>query len=305
VAILTRVTTPALEPSSDGHVPGFWRALGLPGLVDVHVHFLPPPVMDRVWEHFERAGPLIQIEWPIAYKWAEPDRVDHLRSMGVRRFSALPYAHKPGVASYLNEWARDFAKATPECLRSATFFPEGSAAAEVMELLADGVDVFKVHVQVGDFDVRDPLLDGVWGAVAEAGTPVVIHAGSGPVPNAHTGPWPIAELLRRHPTLTAVMAHCGAPEYAEFLDLAERYERVYLDTTMVFTPFFEELAPFPRQLLPRLAALESRILLGSDFPNIPYPYAVQLASLARLGLGDEWLRAVCWGNAAELFGTPG
>jgi predicted TIM-barrel fold metal-dependent hydrolase len=43
-------------------------------------------------------------------------------------------------------------------------------------------------------------------------------------------------------------------------------------------------------------------VLGSDFPSIPYPYAHQLAALARLGLGDDWLRAVLWSNGARLFG---
>jgi hypothetical protein len=41
---------------------------------------------------------------------------------------------------------------------------------------------------------------------------------------------------------------------------------------------------------------------GGDFPNIPYPYAEQVAGLVRLGLGGPWLRAVCWENAARLFG---
>ena len=41
--------------------------------------------------------------------------------------------------------------------------------------------VFKVHVQVGGFDPRDPLLDAVWARLEEAGTPVVIHCGSGPL----------------------------------------------------------------------------------------------------------------------------
>jgi len=45
------------------------------------------------------------------------------------------------------------------------------------------------------------------------------------------------------------------------------------------------------------------VLLGSDFPNIPYPYGEQLAALARLDLGDDWLRDVCWHNGARLFGT--
>ena len=51
---------------------------------------------------------------------------------------------------------------------------------------------------------------------------------------------------------------------------------MHLDTTMAFTDFFEEMAPFPRDLLPRLRDLGDKVLLGSDFPNIPYPYAHQL-----------------------------
>jgi predicted TIM-barrel fold metal-dependent hydrolase len=71
---------------------------------------------------------------------------------------------------------------------------------------------------------------------------------------------------------------------------------------MAFTGFLERLAPFPAALLPRLAALADRILLGSDFPNIPYPYLHQLEALARLDLGTDWLRAVCYHNAARLLG---
>jgi hypothetical protein len=109
-------------------------------------------------------------------------------------------------------------------------------------------------------------------------------------------------LLERFPRLQLIIAHLGMPEYAAFLELAERYERVHLDTTMFATDFTERLMPFDRALLPRLAALQDKVLLGSDFPAIPYAYAQQLAALHGLGLGEEWLRAVLWGNGARLFG---
>ena len=76
-----------------------------------------------------------------------------------------------------------------------------------------------------------------------------------------------------------------------------------VDTTMVFTDFFDDLGgAFPAALVPRLRDLQPKVLLGTDFPNIPYPYATQLEGLARLDLGDDWLRAVCWENAVRLFG---
>ncbi len=282
-----------------------WKRLGLPGLVDAHTHFLPPRMMTKVRAQFDAAGPLIGRPWPLHYRDEDDALVAVLRGLGVRRFTALPYAHKPAMAEWLNDWAAGFAARVPEALHCATFFPEPSAGEYVAARIAAGVEAFKVHVQVGGFDVRDPLLDGAWGHLAEAGTPVVLHAGSGPVATSHTGPGPVAELLARHPRLGLVIAHAGAPEYAEFLALAEGYERVHLDTTMVFTDFFDALgAPYPAALLPRLRDLGDKVLLGSDFPNIPYPYEHQLDALERLGLGDDWLRAVCWDNAVRLWGEP-
>lgn len=297
---------PGIDAAAEAaSVRAWWRERGLPGLFDVHVHFMAPPIQRAVWDVFAMAEhhPKLGRPWPIRYRLPDDDRIALLRAFGVRRFSALSYAHKPGVAAFLNDWARRFAERVPESLWSATFYPEESAPAYVGELLAAGVEVFKVHVQVGEFHLDDPLLDPVWGLLAEAGTPVVVHCGSGPIGNAFTGPTPLARVLARHPRLAVVVAHLGAPEYADFLDLAAAYPRVRLDTTMVFTDFFEDIDSFPPALLPRLVELQDRILLGTDFPSIPYPYLHQLESLERLGLGEEWLRAVCWDNGAALFGA--
>ena len=289
----------------DEAVPEFWAGLGLPGLADVHTHFLPERMQRRVWAHFDEAGPQIGHAWPIHYRDTEQTRVKTLQDLGVRVFSALAYAHRPQMAAALNDWTLDFAARTPGCLPSATFFPEPGAARYTRDALDRGAQIFKLHLQVGGFDPRDAELDEVWGLLAETGTPIVVHAGSGPIPHGFTGPGPIGEVLVHHPRLAVVVAHAGSPEYGDFLALAERHERVRLDTTMAFTDFCERMAPYPSGLRPRLRdlGLAGKVLLGSDFPSIPYPYAHQLESLARLGLGDDWLRAVCWSNARELFGT--
>ena len=117
----------------------------------------------------------------------------------------------------------------------------------------------------------------------------------------------LAEVLARHPRLKAIVAHMGTPEYDDFLALAHRYPNVGLDTTMAFTDFVERMSPYPRELLPQLTdlGLAGKLYFGSDFPNIPDEYSHQLDSLERLGLGDDWLRAVLWGNASALFDQPG
>lgn len=286
----------------DADLPAFSESLGLPGIIDVHVHFMPERVMAKVWAYFDAAGPLTGREWPIRYRWPEEHRLAHLRAMGVRAFPSLVYPHKPGMAEWLNEWAADFASTREDVVPSATFFPEPGAGTYVSAALSGGVRVFKAHVQVGGYDPRDPLLDDVWGQLAAAGRPVVVHAGSGPAPGRFTGPEPIAEVLRRHPTLTMVMAHMGMPEYDAFLGFAETLENVHVDTTMCFTDSFGSQERLGARLAPRLAGMREKVLFGADFPNIPHDYAHQVDVLVRLGLGEDWLRAVMWHNGARLFG---
>ncbi|MEV5607165.1 amidohydrolase family protein [Streptomyces sp. NPDC052225] len=284
-----------------GRVREFLARHRLPGLVDVHTHFMPERVLRKVWAYFDAVGPMTGVAWPITYREEEDRRVELLREFGVTAFTAMLYPHKAGMAQWLNGWAVEFAGRTPGCLHTATFFPEAGAEAYVRRALEDGARVFKAHVQVGGYDPNDPLLDPVWGLLAEAGVPVVTHCGSGPAPGKHTGPEPMGRVLARHPRLPLIVAHMGMPEYTDFLDLAERYPEVRLDTTMAFTDFSEAQAPFPVRELGRLRDLGHRVLLGSDFPNIPYPYVHQLEAIERLGLGDAWVRAVCHDNGRDLF----
>jgi hypothetical protein len=286
----------------DTDVPGWWQALELPGLVDIHTHFMPKRVMDAVWRYFDDVEERFGRAWPVWYRGSDVERLAVLDSLGVRAFTALVYPHKPDMAQTLSEWARGFAAGTPGCVPCGTFFPEPSAASYVRAALDAGTRVFKAHLQVGGYDPRDRLLDPVWGMLAEAGTAVVVHCGSGPEPGPFTGPGPFAEVLARHPRLTAVIAHAGAPEYAEHFRLAGSFDNVHLDTTMVGTRFMDERAPLGRDLIRQLGDLQDKVVLGSDFPNIPYPYAEQLAALERFELGRDWLRDVCWHNGARLLG---
>lgn len=289
-------------PEIDADVPEWGAGLGLPGLADIHVHFLPEPMLRKVWAYFDEAETAYGRRWPIAYRLPEQERLEVLRGLGVRAVPSLTYAHRPGMAAWLNRWCADFAQRVPEAVHSATFYPEARAGDDVAAALEAGARLFKLHVQVGRFSPDDALLEPAWGLVEAAGAPVVLHAGSAPLPGAFTGPGPVRRLLERHPDLVLVIAHLGMPEYHAFADLTVDFPRVHLDTTMVGTDFTDAFAPMPSSFVERLPDLLDRVVLGSDFPNIPYPYAHQLQALARLGLGDDWLRSVLWHNGARLLG---
>jgi predicted TIM-barrel fold metal-dependent hydrolase len=259
-----------------------------------------------VWDFFDRASIEYGAEWPIHYRLPTAERLAVLRDLGVRHFAPLVYPHKPGMAAWLNEWVREFAVATPEAVPTATFFPEHGAGEYLAEALSAGARCVKAHVQVGAYDPRDPLLEPVWGLLAEARVPVVIHCGHGPIPGKFTGLDVFEDVLHRHPRLVAVLAHAGLPEYSLALDLVDRHAGVHLDTTMVGVPF-NGADDLPADWTSRLAANADRIALGTDFPSIPYEYATQLRAIAGWAaaddrLGDAFLRAVLWDTPRRLLG---
>ena len=174
--------------------------------------------------------------------------------------------------------------------------------------LARGARVFKVHAQVGGFDLREQALDEVWGLLADAAVPVVLHVGSGPVPRpGPTGPDKLEGVLRRHPQLPPWSLTWGRRSMPGSSP-SPSGTREYTSTPRWCSPTSSRISrPSLLTCCHRLAALPDRVVLGSDFPNIPYPYAHQLEALERLGerersFDDDWLRAVCWFNPRRLIG---
>ena len=289
----------ATGPASDSEVAAYAAALGLPGLFDVHVHLMPERVQAKVWEHFDR---LAHRTWPIRYRIPPAQRLSTLDSLGAARHTALAYAHRPGMAAWLNEHTLGLAAAHPAVVPSFTFYPEPDAPAYVAAALESGGRCAKVHLQVGRFHAADPRLDEVWRMLRERRIPVVMHASAvddGSGGSEYCGPGEVAALLERFPGLVVVVAHLGAPDYAGFLDLARSTPALRFDTTMAITdpPF---IAEFPASRLSQLEELGDRVLFGSDFPTIPHDYAAAVRGLARLGFGAAWLRAVLWENASRL-----
>ena len=265
-------------------VTAFWRALDLPGLIDVHTHFMPDRVMRKVWAYFDAAGPMLGRPWPIKYRHDDDERVTCCAGSGFAAFSSLFYPHKPGMAAWLNDWAAGVRRRRrPTACTPRPSTPSPTPLAYVRAAIGAGRRVFKAHVQVGDYDPADPLLDDVWGALAEARDPDRDPLRFRPAPGRFTGPAPIAQ--RAAPASAAAADHRahGRPGVVEPFSTSSSAIRASASTRPWCSPTSSNacLRVPARGDAARLRDLGDRILLGSDFPNIPYPYAARARGAAR------------------------
>lgn len=272
---------------------------GLPPVIDAHVHLFPDRVFEAVWRWFDRYG------WPIRYKIYSRQVVEFLLSRGISRVVALHYSHQPGMARALNEYAAEIARDEPRVTALATVLPGERGAVQILEdAFRAGLKGVKLHCHVQCFSPDAPPLEEIYDACERADKPVVIHAGrepSNPRYRCDTRELCSADrierVLRNHPRLKLCVPHLGVDEFRAYEALLERYERLWLDTTMVLADYFAIEVP-----IRLLHCRSERIMYGTDFPNLPYAWDRELRKLAGMALSPEHQARILSENAIDFFG---
>ena len=174
-------------PVDDADVPRYWRELGLPGLVDVHVHFLPEPVQAKVWQYFADGETHYGAAWPVAYALPVDERLAVLERLGVRAFPTLPYPHRPGMAAWLNDWSAEFAQRRPAGAAVGHLLSRaGGAGLRRRGAGRAARGCSRCTCRSAGSTRATRCSTPVWARLEETGTPVVIHCGSGPAARAST-----------------------------------------------------------------------------------------------------------------------
>ena len=166
-----------------------------------------------------------------------------------------------------------------------------------------GLAGLKLHIQVQRFYPDDPRLDPVYERLVAFERVLVIHVGTGPHTNAFTGLGRFAAVLARFPGLRAVICHMGAFEMRLALALLERFPHLHLDTTMAMTPVTTPYTGIDPAVVLNddLLRHRDRIVFGSDFPNLPYPYEEERRGLWARDLPLDVYQRIFRENARRLF----
>ena len=269
-------------------------------LIDAHVHLFPYRLAEAVRAWFD------QHAWSIRYRAKAEELIAELLAGGVDRAVALPYSHKPGMAEALNAFTLELARLHPMVVPCCTVFPGEPDEERILDEAfgRDGFAGMKLHSHVQRVSPDDPRCDAAWRASARYRKPIVFHCSPEPAIPGYgvdvkqfSGAARLRRALERHPGAIAIVPHLGIDEFAAFEALLRELPDVYLDTAMAISSYFE-ISGDP-DLLRRHP---TRILYGTDFPNLPYEWTRELAVIKALRLPPADEAAVLGGNAARLFG---
>jgi hypothetical protein len=267
---------------------------------DAHTHLHPPRLFAAIRRWFDE-----HTHWNLRGP-TEPAAIGQaLRGAGVERFAFFSYAHRPGIARDLNRWLRDAAPGLPGGVPLGTVHAEDDDPAAIVDE-ACGVFGFagvKLHIQVQRFFPDDPRILPVYETLAARDRTLVIHAGTGPHVGEYTGLARLARVLARLPALRVVLCHMGAFETRRALQLLDHHPNLHLDTTMALTAASVPYTGIDPGVVRDgdLVRHADRILFGSDFPNLPYPYEEERRGLWARDLPLDVYRKIFYENAARIF----
>jgi len=268
-----------------------------PKIIDFHVHLFPDRVMDAIRTAFIR-----DYSWNVVYNFNHAGCINHLRKAGVEKIVYSNYAHRPDFAGGLNEWNLRVLDENPDLYCFAAYHPGDSDALKMAERTLSHPRVLGIKLQllVQRFYPHDERLFPMYEMVMEKGKRMLFHVGTGPVGNEFVGLTHFRKLIKRYPGLLANIAHMGAFEYGGFMELLDEYPGLYLDTAFAFFKEFNGQGTFDlgAEILERN---KTRILYGSDFPNLIMPRESEINALLDLGLSRDFYDHIFYKNGDNLI----
>ncbi len=291
---MLKTPLPALNDIEGHKIPS-----SLPFVVDSHVHIFPEGIFKAIWDWFDKYG------WPIRYRLTSPDVLNYLLSRGVGHIVALQYAHKSGTARELNSYMAEICQKFPNNVTGmATVFPGEKESESILKKAFEmGLKGVKLHAHVQCFNMNSDNMDTIYDLCSSEEKPIVMHVGREPKSPAYKcDPYllcnakKLEKVIRNYPKLKICVPHLGVDEFLSYKQLIEKYDNLWLDTSMAVADYLPIRNPIKLDDM-RL----DRIMYGSDFPNIPYAWDRELKELKAADISHEALEKISYKNAVDFF----
>ena len=291
---MLKTNMPSVNDKEGSKVP-----VGLPPVIDAHVHIFPRHIFSAIWKWFDENA------WHIRYQMTTSQIFDFLLSHGIKHIIALQYAHKPGIARQLNKYMHEkCAEYDNRVTGLATVFPGEENAEQILQEAFDcGLGGLKLHAHVQCFDMNSESMNRIYECCRINNRPLVMHVGREPKSTAYNcDPYKLCNagktenVLKDFPDLRICVPHLGFDETVSYKKMIEKYDNLWLDTTMIVTDYFQI-----EEKINLGSYRADRIMYGSDFPNIPYAWDRELNALKKENISGDALEKISGKNAVDFF----
>lgn len=243
-------------------------------VVDGHVHtFSSDDVSEKIINSFNK---MYDIEFTNPGTGTIEDVLQNMNKTGIdytimANFAPAKIIHKN------NSWSLEVGKKYESLVPLVSFHPDMEEPMDILveEYIKNGAKGIKLHPMAQCFDPNDDRLEKVYKISGEAAFPIVFHCGR--VSNARLNNYSdidmILPVIKKYPKIPFVLTHMVDGNIGDVFKLADMYENVYFDTSIVITgypPLLEVNEPswqdneVVEYVINKVGA--DRLLFGSDYP---------------------------------------
>lgn len=258
-------------------------------IIDIHTHVFPDELAARVLPSMERnAGVSATYDATLDGLLGSMDRA------GIAVSVTQPVATRPEQVETINDWAAT--TASERIVPFGALHPDmADPYAEAARIRSRGMRGVKLHPEFQSCAPSDPRMDALCDAAAAHDLIVLFHAGADlAVPTRLGSPKAFAELLDRHPSMTAILAHMGGWDMWDEVDEYLVGRSIYLDTSYAHG----YLADARLVEMVRRHGVK-RVLFGTDGPWADA--TAEVAWITSLDLDETELRLLMADNARRLL----
>ena len=262
---MLRPNLPSINDEEGAAIPE-----GLPMVVDAHVHVFPRDIFAAIWQWFDENA------WRIRYQLTTAQDLISCCCSRHNPYRCPPVCAQAGNFGRVESVYRRKMPGIPAShYRPGHRVPRRRRRHRILQkAFESGLAGLKLHAHVQCFDMNSDEMNLLYDVCRSNQKPVVMHVGREPKSAAYRcDPYRLCNadklesLLIDFPGLKVCVPHLGFDELSEYRRLTEKYDTLWLDTTMVLTDYFplggaSDLGDY------RL----DRIMYGSDFPSIPYAW---------------------------------
>jgi predicted TIM-barrel fold metal-dependent hydrolase len=151
--------------------------------------------------------------------------------------------------------------------------------------------------------MNGPDMDSIYETCSQSNKPLVIHAGREPKSEQYLcDPYELCRadkleaVIKAYPSLKICVPHLGMDEFESYRHLIEKYDKLWLDTSVASANFFPSI-----QEIPWTSMRLDRIMYGSDYPNLPYAWDREIKQIVAAELTEENRIKLLKENAMNFF----